>query len=292
MISKSESRANLELLVKKAEKSELASIGDVVYKIMDITKNPDSTATDLKNVIEVDPPLSAKILRRANSAQYGVCRNITSIQEAIVFMGFNAVKELALSLKVGSFFNDDKVTHGYSRKGLWKHSLGVAMCAKNIYRKEFSEKGDTVYSAGLIHDIGIIVEEQYELKAFHTILQMSEKEEISLREAEKVTQGFDHCMIARNLTRAWNLPEDIIAAIAYHHQPTRVDPIYAKQSNTLFISDYICQKFGVGHMSEKKLDDELFLKCTGALEIDPIAVEIIAEDVIEELNKMEERGEI
>ena len=288
MISRKESKRKLDSLVKQAANSELASIGSVVYRIMEITKDPNSTATDLKETIEVDPPLSAKLLRRANSAQYGIQRDVTSIQEAIVYMGFNAVKELALNLKVGDIFKDVTVVNGYSKKELWKHSLGVAMCAKYIYRREFSEKGDTVYSAGLLHDIGIIVEDQYDHETFMDITSKVANGESSFDEAEKLVQGFDHCRIARDLTRQWQLPPELVACVTYHHQPLRVDPIYAKEAYTLFISDYLCSKFKIGYVGKVCLDDDSFNKCCILMKLDPLCLEIIAEDVSEELAKMEE----
>jgi len=292
MISRSESKAQLARLVNEAANSELASIGSIVFKIMEITKNPDSTATDLKETIEVDPPLSAKVLRRANSAQYGINRSVTSIQEAIVFMGFNAVKELALSLKVGNVFKDEKVVNGYSKKELWKHSLGVALCAKSIYRREYSEKGETVYSAGLLHDIGLIVEDQYARENFKEITRRVTTDEVSLVDAEKEIQGFDHCRIARDLTKSWKLPPELIAAVTYHHQPLRVDPIYAKEAYTLFIADYLCSKYNVGYVGQKDLNSDAFERCCTLMKLEPLALEIIIEDVIQELAEMEEREEL
>ena len=291
MISRADSKKKLAALIKQAASSELASIGSVVFKIMEITKNPDSTATDLKETIEVDPPLSAKVLRRANSAEFGLRRSVTSIQEAIVFMGFNAVKELALSLKIGDVFKDKTVTNGYSKKELWKHSLGVAMCAKHIYRREYSEKGDTVYSAGLLHDLGLIVVDQYANETFTMITAKVQKEGIAFADAEKEFQGFDHCRIARDLTRMWQLPAELVAAVTYHHQPLRVDPLYAKEASTLFVADYLCAKYKVGYVEQQELDEETFKRCCTLMNLDPIALEIIIEDVIQELVEMEEREE-
>jgi len=292
MIPKSKSKAQLKQLVQKAASSELASIGSIVFKITAITKNPDSTATDLKETIEVDPPLSAKVLRRANSAQYGISRSVTSIQEAIVFMGFNAVKELALSLKVSDVFKDETIVNGYSKKMLWKHSLAVAMCAKSIYRREYSEKGETIYSAGLLHDIGLIVEDQYAHENFELITGKVLNEEVSLVDAEKEVQGFDHCRIARDLTGSWKLPPDLVAAVTYHHQPLWVDPIYAKEAYTLFIADFLCSKYSVGYVGQADLDHDAFERCCTLMNLEPLALEIIIEDVIQELAVMEEREEL
>jgi hypothetical protein len=111
-------------------------------------RNPNASANELRRVIEVDPPLSARILRRANSASSGLKRSICSIQEAIVLLGFNTVRELAFSLKVAKIFSGGEGRRAELRKRLWKHSLAVALCAKQLYRLEFKERGEGIYSAG------------------------------------------------------------------------------------------------------------------------------------------------
>lgn len=288
MISRTESKKLLGMLIEEVEDSELASIGTVVCKIIKITNNDDATAIELKRVVESDPPLSAKLLRRANSAQHGLSRNITSIQEAIFYMGFNVVKEMAINLKMSDAFKDKKVTNGYSRSELWKHSLGVAICAKNIYRKEYSEKGDAIYAIGLLHDLGIIVEEQYAADRFFEITSKTIDENISLVEAEKELQGFDHCHVAHELFRSWKLPKDIVAVIEHLHHPMSAAPIYAKQIHTLLVADYLCSKFEIGYIEPGILDENNFERSCMLMKLDPVALEIITEDVIEELATMEE----
>jgi HD-like signal output (HDOD) protein len=292
MLTRAESKKRMSNLVRKAEKSELSSLGSIVYKIIEITRSEHSTATHLKDVIELDPPLSSKLLKRANSAHYSISRKISSIQEAIVYMGFNAVKELSLSLKVGDLFKDATVVNGYSNKLLWKHCVGVALCAKNIYRQIYAEKGDMIYSTGLLHEIGIIVEDQYDNKEFKQIIENFHLHGGGLSHFEKETQGFDHCLIARDLTRSWKLPDDMIASITNHHTPLRVDPIYAKPAYTLFIADYLCLKNEIGYADQIQLDDESFNKCCTLMKIDPLALEIIIDDVAVELQKMEDNEEL
>lgn len=292
MVSRQESKKLLASIVKKAERSELASIGSVVAKIMEIIRNPDSNAVDLKDTIEVDPPLSAKVLRRANSAQYSLRRVITSIQESIVLLGFNTVRELALNLKVSDIFQDTTDIFGYSRKQLWKHSVATAMIAKNICRREFSEKGDEMYSAGLLHDIGMIVFDQYEHELFLAIAEIAQTEHRSYREVEKEMAGFDHARIARELTRSWKLPELLVQPIANHEEPERCDIIYRKQAMTIFVADYLAQSCKIGFVNEADLSEERFEKCVNELKLNAIGLEIIAEDVQSEIAKLEEIGEL
>jgi putative nucleotidyltransferase with HDIG domain len=286
--------ATVESLVAKARYSELASIGSVVNKLLEIIRNPSSSAMQLKGIIEVDPPLSAKILRRANSAYYGVKRNVTSIQEAIVFIGFNTVKELALNLKVGTIFSKSKQVHNYSRQKLWKHSLAVAMCCKNIYRREFREQGEDIYSSALLHDIGIMVEEEFAPDDFTQIAESMEQSGEAIQDIEKGLLGFDHPLLAQKLIEAWNMPEELAKTIAYHHRPKAVDPQFIKPAMTIFVSDYITKKnnLGIGEGDEGLPPETEFMDCLDALKISSDSIEIIIEDVVEEIENLERNGEL
>jgi putative nucleotidyltransferase with HDIG domain len=282
----------IDNLVAKAGISELASIGSIVNRIVQIIRNPNSSASDLKEIIEIDPPLSAKVLRRANSAYYGVKRNIVSIQEAVVFMGFRALKELALNLKIGKVFEKDTALGDYSRKKLWKHSLALALCCKSIYRKEFREQGEDIYSAALLHDIGIMVLEEFAPDEFQKVLHKIEEEQLPTCDAEKEILGFDHAQIGQALTRKWQLPEELTNAIGYHHRPLRANPDYAKPAYTVYVSDYICKQYGVGLFGFQEKSSDTYEKCLESLNISEENLEIIMEDVIEELEEMERNGEL
>lgn len=291
MTTKIETKNKLKNLIDEISSSELSSIGSIVLKILEMIKNPQSTATDLQEIIELDPPLSAKILRRVNSAEYGLGRQVTSIQESIVFMGFNAIKELALNLKVGDFFRDTVEINGYSKRMLWKHSLGVALCCKYIYRREFQEKGDAIYSAGLLHDIGIIAVDQYSPDAIFQITEKVKEGTASIVALEQRLLGFDHARVAKELTKSWKLPNDIVNCVAYHHYPFRASQDFAREVYTIYIADYLCIKHDIGFVGEKNPDHITFEKCCKILELEPLSLEIIIEDVIEELIAMEKREE-
>ena len=197
-------------LVSLASRSDIASIGTVVSRIMSIIRNPNSSASELRQVIEIDPPLSARLLRRSNSAAIGVKRNITSIHESIVLLGFNSVREIAMSLKVANLFGGGEGERSKARKMLWKHSLAVALCCKHLYRREFKERGDEIYTAALLHDIGVIVEDQFAWEFLSEALASltAEGGAKSLREAEMAIFGFDHAELGCALVATWRIPDD------------------------------------------------------------------------------------
>jgi len=281
-----------ESLIAKASVSELATIGPVLSRIVEIIREPDSSISDLKNLIDVDPPLSAKVLRSANSAYYGLRRAVLSIQEAIVFLGFRMLREIALTLKAGKIFESGMETGSYSRKELWKHSLSIALCAKNIYRKEFRQHGDDIYSAALLHDIGIMVIEQFAPETFTGIINTVEEGHLCIEDVEKQLLGYNHADIGMELAVRWNLPAEITKAIGFHHSPLRVPEEFAKPTMVIFVSDYICKTMEIGFHDSTASKEELYMKCLERLNLIPENIEIIADEVMEDLKTMEESGDL
>ena len=280
-------------LVALAMRSDIASIGTVVSQIMAIMRNPNSNAGDLRKIIEIDPPLSARMIKRANSAAYGIKRNITSIHEAIVLLGFNTVRELAMNLKVAKLFEGGEGVHAKVRRMLWKHSLAVALSAKSLYRREFKERGDSIYSAGLLHDIGLIVEDQFAWSFLEEVLEEVGDGAKSICEAETEILGFDHCDLGGALVATWKIPEELTKAIIWHHKPFSADPEWQKPVATICACDYMCRQKGIALEPKPAAgESETFEKVLELMNIMPESIELIVDDVSKELDELEAKGEL
>lgn len=280
----------IELIIKLVNKSDISSIKQVVTEILKIIKDESSSAKDLRNIVEKDPPLCAKVLKLANSAHYGYPKSISDIQEAIICIGFDAVKELALNQKVCELFMKEDTTHGFSRLSLWKHCSAVALCCKTIYRREFRERGDNIYVAGLLHDLGIIVEDQFFREMFEQALKKSAQEGINLYIAEKATLKIDHADIARTIADDWDFPDELIYAMGLHHEPTEVEEEFERIVFTVYIANYICQREKIGYVDAPFRDVNLFNNCLSSLGIKAKAMDIIVEELKEEIKKMDQMG--
>lgn len=283
-------------LVELAAGSDLASIGELVNKILNTIRNPASSAGELKQLIEVDPPLCAKVLSRANSAYYGFKREVSSIQDAIVFIGYNAVNELCLSMKVGKLFESERSIAFYSRKALWAHSLASAVCAKLIYRRELGERGDNIYSAALLHDLGVMVEEQFATDDFRKALKICDGKS-SFVLAENEVFGFAHPEVAEALASQWNLPAWMGAAMRRHHDPDLTPVLFGEEAKkagkVIFVADIACKLNGYGwEAMPSKGDLERWGICLESLGIKPLAMDIIVEDVKAEMERLKEAGDL
>ena len=277
-------------IIKLVNDSDISSIKQTVMQIITIINDPNSSAKDLKNIIDIDPPLTAKLLKLANSAFYGYPKTINEIQEAIVCIGFEAVRELALSQKVCELFKKEDYLHGYTRISLWKHSVAVAICGKLIYRREFKKLGENIYVAGLLHDIGIIVLDQFMNDDFIKILKKSRSEKNNLVNIENTVLGFNHTDIGMAISEDWGFPVDLVKAIENHHNPGNGDDEYDKISHTTFVANYAVQDKLIGYCDAPYKNKTLFFKCLMKLKIKEKAINLIIKEVGEEISKMEKAG--
>lgn len=280
----------LTALLEQINDSEISSTQRVITEIIRVINDPHSTAKDLKEIIDVDPPLAGKVLRRANSAYYANRRKFSDILEAIIWVGFDAVKQLALSQKVCELFEQEAHIEGYSRLALWKHSVAVALCSKFIYRREYSEKGDNIYAAGLMHDIGIIIEDQFLHDEFTRVMRTLNRTRDDLTAVEDRVIGFDHTRLAREVTGSWTLPRELIDAIGYHHTPLQAPDGSTRIVKTLYVAEQIIQNLEIGFALESGRNSQLFHQTLEDLGIKEVAVEYISEEVREKIALMDEEG--
>lgn len=283
-------RKKVEQIVEMVSHSQISSIMSIVQGIIRVINDPESNAKDLKEIIEVDPPLTGKVLRVANSTYYAPRRKIGGIMQAIVYIGFEALTEIALSQQMNNIFTKGDDYEGYSRVSLWKHSVAVALYGKMIYRKEFGEKGDTAYTAGLLHGIGIIAEDQFLEEDFRNALLKSKDENKNLPIAENEVLGYDHAKIGMEIARNWNLPLELVEAIGYHHEPDKASPSHARLVATIYVADCYCQRNNIGFSDAPSEDEALFDNCLRTLAVEPHVLDLILGDVEKHISEMEEQG--
>ena len=283
-------QTGLERIVEKVRESEISSIKTIVSGIIRLINDPESSVKDFKEIIEIDPPLTGKLLRLANSAYYAPRKEICEIQQAMIWVGFDALKELAISQKVYEVFEGSSLVDGFSRNALWRHCVAVALLGKLIYRREFGEKGENIYVGGLLHDIGIIVLEQFCPKDFERIVGESVADGRNQNETEKEILGFDHAEMGQAIAVDWELPRKLSEIIGGHHDPESISAEVSRLGLTLYVADYVCQQRDMGYLESPFRDERCFRRCLKKLNLTSYALDLIAADVETEILKMEEQG--
>jgi len=215
------------------EISHIATLPEVTLRIIELVEDPSSTAQDLHEVISNDPALCSRILKVVNSSFYGLPGQIASINRAIVMLGLNAVKNIAIAASLAKLFRGGELTPFFSAKELWDHSNAVAIASKMISDRLGMGLGDEAYLAGLIHDIGIMVEMQYDRSNLIDALDrcnadVSGTPSVSLLDTEEEVFGANHQDFGKGLCEKWKFPTPFMAAAGYHHRPTEA-PTEAKK---------------------------------------------------------------
>jgi putative nucleotidyltransferase with HDIG domain len=207
----------LEQFKKKLmEINEISTLPQVMSRIMQIVTDENSCAADLAKEITKDKSLTAKILKVVNSAYYGFYREIVKVSDAVVVLGFNEIKRLSLAMSVLDMFGKDK--RAQHRLALWNHSLACAAMS-DILEKEWKLRNRGAFTAGLLHDIGKAVLDQYFPPMWAAVQVMMHEQSLQAYEAERRLFGFDHSDIGCWLSEKWNLPQNLIEAIRCHHRP-------------------------------------------------------------------------
>jgi putative nucleotidyltransferase with HDIG domain len=162
--------------------------------------------------------LTAKLLKIANSPFYGFPRRIATIDFAIVVLGFDALKDIVISVSLLSALNKND-SKFFDPRAFWDHCVAAGAAARKFSHDFNYRVSGEAFVAGLLHDIGILIETQYFPKEFREVIKTTKMKSISFLEAEKEIFGVTHEEIGSWLAERWNLPEQLVEAIRFHHSP-------------------------------------------------------------------------
>ena len=189
----------------------------VYFKVNKLLQDKQALIENVARIIEVDPAMSSSILRLINSAFYGRPTQSNSIAHAVMILGFNAVKNAVVSVAILDTLSLKDRYPNFSIADFWRHSVSVAVLGKQLAERTRLISPEDAFIAGLLHDIGKIIMIKYFKEDFGKVLQAMQETNCSFSDAEADVASIDHVQIGAYLARKWQLPEDIIQAIASHH---------------------------------------------------------------------------
>ncbi len=200
----------------------LLSLPELVLKVNDMVNRDDTSATDIAAVISQDPALATRILMVANSPMYASSRQIDTISRAVTILGTKQIRDLILSASAAKVFKgipNDVI----SVEDFWHHSLYCALLARALAEMSKRVNAETMFTAGLLHDIGHLVmfNRVPEQSAAAILLTIQGDADRDLFDAEREVLGFTHCDVGASLAERWHLPEVLMVCIAYHHHPAQ-----------------------------------------------------------------------
>jgi putative nucleotidyltransferase with HDIG domain len=195
---------------------ELPAFPAVTTKLLQMLSDQEAQVPRLVELLRSDMAFSAEILRRANSPLYGLSFQVSSLQHAVLILGFDQMKALAVAVSMGAYLS--KALRLVSLRNCWRHSLATALWAERLARAGGVET-DRAYTAGLLHDLGLLGLLVNYPSSYATMLEVTAESGFDLRIAERALFDVDHCHAGAWIAKQWNFGQDIHDAALYHHDP-------------------------------------------------------------------------
>ncbi len=238
---------------------DLVSLPDVCIRVNQMVDKPDSTAAAFGEIISQDPGLTARLLRIANSAFYGFSHEIDTVSRAVTMIGIGKLRDLVLATSTVDVF--DKIPNDLlTMENFWRHSLYCALTSRSLAMQIQLPHGESLFIAGLLHDIGQLVmfHEMPDEARKALLLSMEGGDGLEIHEAEHEIMGFDHTDVGLELARQWNLPKSLQEVIKYHHNPSAADKFQTEVAIVHLANSLAC-------LLELDSDDENVAPATDSL---------------------------
>jgi putative nucleotidyltransferase with HDIG domain len=231
----------------------MPSLPTSVTKVLEICNNPQTSPADLNHVISLDPVLVGRVLKLINSAYYGLGQPVTSLARAIIMLGINTVKNLALSTAVMEHLSSKNKSRGLDMEGFWRHSLCVGVSAKLLARKRKidSKLAEEYFTAGLLHDIGKIPLNAVLSKNYMLTVSAADRERVSLFRAEENTLGLNHCTAGAMISAAWKLDGPVGDAIVHHHDYKEYSGAHKDILYSVAVANWFSSLSGIGFSGDR-----------------------------------------
>ena len=201
---------------------DLPTLPIVVTQILKLVNQDSSSAKELGQAVASDQALAANVLKLANSTFYGFSRKISTITEAIVHLGFNVVRCLAVSVSVIDVFSEGEDRQYFNRSEFWQHSIGCGIISKMTAQRVKNVDPEIAFLVGILHDLGKLALDRFMVADFNQVLKIANEQEMTFSEAEQRYYDTDHAQIGAWLADWWKLPSSIVEPILRHHKTENI----------------------------------------------------------------------
>ena len=210
-----------------------------------LSASPDDM--DIARIVELisyDKSLAAQCLRVANSAIFSRQSGVESVRQAVIALGIQRIRDIVYSCSLPQLFAGAQ--RGMAQSTFWRHALGTALVSQHLAELLMVADVEKLYLAGLLHDIGILVNSLLYPEEFQRVLEQAQSSEAPLCEVEQQVLGFTHCDSGRVLADIWKLPPDVTATIEFHHHPAG-DRAGGEIPCVVYLADLLCRLRGLGY---------------------------------------------
>lgn len=240
--------------------TRMPSLSTTVTKVLEICNRQETSPRDLNRVISYDPVLTGQLLKLVNSAYYSLSCKITSLTRAIIMLGINTVKNMALSTSILAGMKSKRITKLVDIDAFWAHSLCVGVTAKAIAKEHHvtASNQESYFVAGLMHDLGKIPMMASIPELYHQCVELSLTNGRPILEAEQILFGLDHCQVGSLIGAKWKLGPELKPVISGHHRVP--DQRASTSSHWLYvaIANQLTNQLAMGSPEQVGVDSKLF----------------------------------
>lgn len=264
-----------QILDQVAELDKLPPMPGLAAQILKIKNNPYATSAELVAVVEQDPALAAQLLRYANSAFYGVRKEVLDLERAVVqVLGFDFVLDLAFGLAIGQSLKMEK-KGPLGLQAYWRHALATATVVQGLINTiDYSARPSTSmgYLASLLHNIGLLLLGHL-FPEQHALLNQAVEDnpERNLLELEQEILGVTHVELGERLMAAWDMPSDVFEVVAHHHDAEYRSDSGSRYANLTYIADQSLQNY-TANSDQENVIPESVMKHAGINDDDLLAI--------------------
>lgn len=235
----------MSYLSKIADKAQkMPPLPSVVARVLELTADPDYSMDALIGAINMDQAVTAHVLRRINSAFFGLRYRCTSLEQAVPQLGADNVAEIALDAGVSKFFKGSAP--------IWRHSMATALVAKELGKTRGHQDLATLHTSALLHDVGMLIIAEFIRDVYEDVQYFVKTEGYTQTMAEREALGIDHAELGARIAQKWKLAPETIEIIALHHDPAkaRLSPLDA---NIVCMANHIVNTLGYRCLDEEYL---------------------------------------
>ncbi len=228
----------IQKLLESVDK--LPPFPNTIFKVGEILKSDDYSVAEIIDVIKYDQAMAADILKISNSAYFSPMQKVSSIRDAVLFLGRDNLVRIVQTAGSSRFFRMKGKGYVEKAKELWEHSVAVAVMSQILSKKILKTEDEKLYLAALLHDIGKMLMGEAVYESFAEISQLVASGRYSFLEAEESVIGINHAALGGKIAEKWNFPGDIVEAISFHHRPDLLEEKDNKIAWLVYLSDQIC----------------------------------------------------
>ncbi len=271
------SACTIDTIIERVE--SLPRLQDAATQLLAVISDPKSGLRDIVAAIRYDAAVTAEVLRLCNSAAFGLGRSVSSLEDALRFLGTAKVLHLVLAAHTRTLLGQPQAGFGLQPRDLWEHSVAVALAGQMLAQTVQPEFVGIVFTSGLLHDVGKIVLNEFVTQDYSRIIERVSAGDDFL-EAEREVLGFTHVEVGERVLERWELPADMRVAVRWHLEPETA-PQPSPVIDLVHLADCVCRLFGIGAGSDAmvyRAHDAVLQRCSlSESDLEAVGVEVLGE---------------